>query len=198
MLSRSGHRCLRYVKSGFLSDGVSIDQIAKTVSMRRSRATWLLRCRRVDDWPGGYHDAYTRRARRCAARPAREPGYCLHRIRARTTRPGRVAPATCRNSCRAGRAGARKCSRQGKPDRALHLPFRAPHNENETLFYRIVIDNLQEILPLIYTPTVGQACQEWGAACTSGRAGFTSRRSTGSASPPFSAAGPSATSPSSW
>lgn len=34
-------------------------------------------------------------------------------------------------------------------------------DENETLFYRLVGDNLQECLPLIYTPTVGQACLEW-------------------------------------
>jgi malate dehydrogenase (oxaloacetate-decarboxylating)(NADP+) len=51
---------------------------------------------------------------------------------------------------------------RGKPsalERYLHLA--AIQNENETLFYRALGDNLQELLPLIYTPTVGQACQEW-------------------------------------
>ncbi len=32
---------------------------------------------------------------------------------------------------------------------------------NETLFFRVLIDHIQSLMPVVYTPTVGQACEEF-------------------------------------
>ena len=47
-------------------------------------------------------------------------------------------------------------------DLERYVALNALHDRNEALFFRVVIDNIDEIQPLIYTPTVGLACQRFG------------------------------------
>ncbi|GAA04053.1 NAD-dependent malic enzyme [Photobacterium leiognathi] len=59
-------------------------------------------------------------------------------------------------------------------DMDKHIYLRNIQDTNETLFYRLVENHITEMMPIIYTPTVGSACEDFSNIYRRGRGLFIS------------------------
>ncbi len=72
---------------------------------------------------------------------------------------GLLPPAVLTLEQQAQRAYA-QYSRQSD-DLHKHIYLTSLHDRNEVLFYRLLTDHLAEMLPIVYTPTVALAIQQY-------------------------------------
>ena len=77
--------------------------------------------------------------------------------RARFGLNGLLPPALETIEVQAQRAYA--AYKQKDSDIERHIFLRSLQDMNETLFYRLIVDHVVEMLPIVYTPVVGLACQ---------------------------------------
>jgi len=59
-----------------------------------------------------------------------------------------------------------------KSDLNKHIYLRTIHDNNETLFFKLIQCYLTEMMPIIYTPTVGDACEQFSDIYRSSRGLF--------------------------
>jgi len=53
--------------------------------------------------------------------------------------------------------------RQKSSDIDRYIFLSALQKRNERLYFRLLIEHIEELMPVVYTPTVGQACQEFAS-----------------------------------
>ncbi|MGI9223581.1 MAG: NAD-dependent malic enzyme [Woeseiaceae bacterium] len=69
--------------------------------------------------------------------------------------------------------------REKATDLERYLYLVALQDRNENLFYRVIMNNLEEMMPIIYTPTVGKPCQEFQHIYRSPRGFYVSMQDKG-------------------
>ncbi len=72
---------------------------------------------------------------------------------------GHLPAAVCTIDQQLDRTYENFCAKTTDLERFIYLT--SLHDRNETLFFRLVLTHIDEMMPIIYTPVVGEACQKF-------------------------------------
>ena len=72
---------------------------------------------------------------------------------------GLVPPAVCTIQQQMARTYESFQAKTSNIEKFIYLT--SLHDRNETLFYRLVFEHIDEMMPVVYTPVVGEACQKY-------------------------------------
>ena len=70
-------------------------------------------------------------------------------------------------------------SREHPTDLERHTYLAGLQDRNETLFYRVLVDNIEKVAPIIYTPTVGEVCKTFAGQYRRSRGMYLSTEDVG-------------------
>jgi malate dehydrogenase (oxaloacetate-decarboxylating)(NADP+) len=135
------------------------------MTTKRSNSTG----RRTVDFPSGWeaiHDPVLNKGTAFTAEEREELGLT-----------GLLPPRICSQDLQVARTLGNFRSKVSDLEKYLYMI--ALQDRNETLFYRVVMHHVEEIMPIVYTPTVGKGCQEYGHIFQRSRGLFVSLRDRG-------------------
>ncbi len=115
---------------------------------------------RIDPGSGEEHIAVDRRGRALLTDPLTNKGTAFPLAeRERLGLDGLVPPAVATVAQQLERAYENFKAKTSDLERYIHLV--SLQDRNETLFFRLVHEHIDEMMPIVYTPVVGEACQKF-------------------------------------
>jgi malate dehydrogenase (oxaloacetate-decarboxylating) len=123
---------------------------------------------RVDPATGQRYMAVSQKGRPLLLNPFTNKGTAFtQRERDELDLRGLVPPAVCTIQQQIDRTYENFKAKTSNLEKFIYLS--SLQDRNETLFYRLVLEHIDEMMPIVYTPVVGEACQKYSHIYRRGR-----------------------------